>query len=177
MHPADLSSDRKISGSNLRLRLQGLPRSCFVGRIGAIRDSRIATTSTLQTAATSPSPMASKTSCYRHAIRDSRIATSANKLVGKLQAGIFLWSTKSARAVAWLLIQRLPFCSRLSKRLQEGTKTPRSSEVYIEAIAHIFPYSSCSRIYSGGWAIGEGYETANCSSRADVASCVPSICR
>src|SRR5947199_10355896 len=121
--------------------------------------------------------MASKTSCYRHAIRDSRIATSANKLVGKLQAVIFLWSTKSARAVAWLLIQRLPFCSRLSKRLQEGTKTPRSSEVYIEAIAHIFPYSSCSRIYSGGWAIGEGYETANCSSRADVASCVPSICR
>src|SRR5438132_13775614 len=82
--------------------------------------------------------MASKTSCYRHAIRDSRIATSANKLVGKLQAGIFLWSTKSARAVAWLLIQRLPFCSRLSKRLQEGTKTPRSSEVYIEAIAHSF---------------------------------------
>ncbi len=56
MHPADLSSDRKISGSNLRLRLQGLPRSCFVGRIGAIRDSRIATTSTLQTAATDPIP-------------------------------------------------------------------------------------------------------------------------
>src|SRR5947207_6045381 len=56
MLPADLSSDRKISGSNLRLRLQGLPRSCFVGRIGAIRDSRIATTSTLQTAATDPIP-------------------------------------------------------------------------------------------------------------------------
>jgi hypothetical protein len=31
-----------------------------------------------------------------------------------------------------------------------GTKTRRSSEVYIEAIAHIFPCSICFRIYSGG---------------------------
>jgi len=34
--PRDLSAIRKY-GSNLRLRLQGLPASCFVGRIGAIR--------------------------------------------------------------------------------------------------------------------------------------------
>ncbi len=37
----------------------------------------------------------------------------------------------------------------LDKR-QKGTKTRRSSEVYIQAIAHIFPCSICSRIYSDG---------------------------
>src|SRR5436190_20807388 len=57
----------------------------------------------------------------------------------------------------------------------KGTKTRRSSEVCIEAIAHIFPWSICSRIYSGGWAIGEGYETANYGSLVHFAFCVPSL--
>src|SRR5256885_1946081 len=53
----------------------------------------------------------------------------------------------------------------------------RSSEVCIEAIAHIFPCAICSRMYSGGEAIGEEYETAHYGSRAHLTFCVPSRCR
>src|SRR5438128_510144 len=63
----------------------------------------------------------------------------------------------------------------LSER-QYGTKRRRSSEVYIEAIAPIFPDLLASGL-STREAIGEGHEVVNYGSRAHVAFCVPSLCR
>ena len=48
----------------------------------------------------------------------------------------------------------------LDKRQQE-TKTRRSSEAYMEAIAHILFTPFAPAFYSGGWAIGERYGAAN----------------